>query len=60
MVWGMLGLNDTVKVSKRGARKDAGKVVTLPMDSNNAVVEYPDGEQVTVRIGDVRKTKSKS
>jgi hypothetical protein len=60
MVWGMLGLNDTVKVSKRGARKDTGKVVTLPMDSNNAVVEYPDGEQVTVRIGDVRKTKSKS
>jgi hypothetical protein len=60
MVWGMLGLNDTVKVSKRGARRDTGKVVTLPMDSNNAVVEYPDGEQVTVRIGDVRKTKSKS
>lgn len=59
-MWGMLGLNDTVKVTRRRARNDAGKVVNLPMDSNNAVVEYPDGERVTVRIADVRKTKSKS
>ncbi len=57
MVWGYLGLNDKVKVSKRGARKDVGKVVKIHMESNHADVEYPDGQKVTVRIGDAQKTK---
>lgn len=59
MVWGYLGLNDRVKVSKRGARKDVGKVVKIHMESNHADVRYDDGTEVTVRIGDAQKTRER-
>lgn len=59
MVWGMLGLNDTVKVAGRRARKDIGKVVKVH-ETNHVTVEYDDGVQVTARIGDARKAKVKA
>lgn len=55
--FGMIGLGDRVKVTKRGARKDGGKVVKLPMGSNDVVIEYDDGQQVTVRIADTQGTR---
>lgn len=56
MVWGYIGLNDRVKVSKRGARKDVAKV-TKVHDTNHVTVEYDDGETAVVRIGDAQKTR---
>lgn len=56
MVWGMLGLNDRVKVTKRGA-KGKGKVVEMPMGTNNVVVEYDNGDRVTVQMGDTTKIR---
>lgn len=55
--FGMIGLGDRVKVTKRGSRKDVGKVVKLPIGSNDVVVQYEDGETVTVRLGDTTKTR---
>jgi len=53
----MIGLGDRVKVTKRGARRDGGQVVRLPMGSNDVVVRYDDGEEVTVRIADTQGTR---
>jgi hypothetical protein len=55
--FGMIGLGDRVKVTKRGARKDGGKVVKLSTGTNDVTVEYDDGQQVTVRIGDTQGTR---
>lgn len=56
-MWGMLGLGDKVKATGRGARRDSGQIVEVPMDSNNMTVEYDDGERVSVPIGKIQKTK---
>lgn len=59
MVWGYIGLNDRAKVSKRGARKDAGKIVKMHQ-TNHVTVEYDDGTQVVARLGDVQKTRERN
>lgn len=57
MVWGMLGLNDRVKVTKRGS-KGKGKVVKMDNENRMATVEMDDGREVTVKIGDTTKTRN--
>lgn len=57
MVWGYLGLNDRVKVTKRGS-KGKGKVVKMDNENRMATVEMDDGREVTVKIGDTTKTRN--
>lgn len=57
MVKGYIGLNDRVKATGFGKRKDTGKVVEVPMSGNKVVVEYDNGDRVSIDVGNVRKTK---
>lgn len=56
MVWGYIGLNDRVKVTKRGS-KGKGKIVKMDIENRNATVEMDDGREVTVKIADTTKTR---
>lgn len=55
--FGMVGVGDRVKVTKRGARKDGGKVVALDVDKRTLTVRYDDGQEVTVRDSDTQGTR---
>lgn len=55
MVRGYIGLNDRVKVTKRGA-KGTGKIVKVP-GGTDVVVKYDNGDEVTVNAGDVSKIR---
>lgn len=55
--FGMIGLGDRVKVTKRGARKDGGNVVEVDGSARTVTVEYDDGSRVTVRDGDTQGTR---
>lgn len=55
-MWGMLSRGDRVKNTVRGARKDTGRVVSLP-DDRTATIEYDDGERVNVPIDKAQKTR---
>lgn len=56
-MWGMISLGDRVKNTVRGARKDTGRVVNLPMNENTVTIEYDDGDRVNVPIDNARKTR---
>lgn len=56
MVWGYLGLNDRVNVTKRGS-KGTGTVVEMDIANSSATVEMDDGREVTVNIADTTKTR---
>lgn len=53
----MIGIGDRVKVTKRGARKEGGKVVALDIDKRTVTVKYADGAEVTVRDSDTQGTR---
>lgn len=56
MVWGYIGLNDRVKVTKRGS-KGTGKIVKMDIENSKATVAMDDGREVTVKIADTTKTR---
>lgn len=55
--WGMIGLGDTVKSTRRRDRKEAGKVVQVHSADKEVTVEYADGQKKRIRMGDTRNVR---
>lgn len=54
-MWRMIGLGDRAKDSRRGQRRDVGRITKV--EERHVVITYEDGEEKTVPIGHASKKK---